>query len=315
MKGSSVNLLGGGNGPHDLTIDGDAVFKGAFGAQDALASLTVNGTSSLDGSIGTTGKQSYNGEVTLDGDVALTTQGGSITFNDKVASSQGGGHDLSLSAGAGNVTFTDAVGDDAGGRLGNITIASQGATALNGAVYAASVTSDVGGTIGINGGLVDTTGAQSYGERVVLGGDTVLKGSTVGLLGGADGSHELTIDGDAVLKGPIGAQNALAGLTVNGKSTLGQGSIATTGDQSYQGAVTLGGDVTVASRDGDIRFNDAVDGGHDMTVSADKGNVEFAGPVGQGSRLGNLTINASGDTVLTARSAPRRCKPAATATC
>ena len=298
LKGSSVNLLGGGNGPHDLTIDGDAVFKGAFGAQDALASLTVNGTSSLDGSIGTTGKQSYNGEVTLDGDVALTTQGGSITFNDKVASSQGDGHDLALSAGAGNVTFTDAVGDDAGGRLGDITIASQGATALNGAVYAASVTSDVGGTIGINGGLVDTTGAQSYGERVVLGGDTVLKGSTVGLLGGADGSHELTIDGDAVLKGPIGAQNALAGLTVNGKSTLGQGSIATTGDQSYQGAVTLGGDVTVASRDGDIRFNDAVDGGHDMTVSADKGNVEFAGPVGQGSRLGNLTINASGDTVL-----------------
>ncbi|HCQ48070.1 MAG TPA: hypothetical protein DIW53_15435 [Achromobacter sp.] len=298
LKGSSVNLLGGGNGPHDLTIDGDAVFKGAFGAQDALASLTVNGTSSLDGSIGTTGKQSYNGEVTLDGDVALTTQGGSITFNDKVASSQGDGHDLALSAGAGNVTFTDAVGDDAGGRLGDITIASQGATALNGAVYAASVTSDVGGTIGINGGLVDTTGAQSYGERVVLGGDTVLKGSTVGLLGGADGSHELTIDGDAVLKGPIGAQNALAGLTVNGKSTLGQGRIATTGDQSYQGAVTLGGDVTVASRDGDIRFNDAVDGGHDMTASADKGNVEFAGPVGQGSRLGNLTINASGDTVL-----------------
>ncbi|MGV2861852.1 filamentous hemagglutinin N-terminal domain-containing protein [Achromobacter sp. AGC39] len=298
LKGSTVSLLGGGNGKHGLTIDGDAVLKGAFGAQDVLASLTVNGTSSLDGSIGTSGKQSYNGAVTLDGDVALTTQGGSITFNDKVASSQGDGHDLSLSAGAGNVTFTDAVGDDAGGRLGNIAIASQGSTTLNDVVYAASITSDVGGTIAINGGRVDTTGAQSYDERVVLGGDTVLKGSTVGLLGGADGSHELTIDGDAVLKGPIGAQDALAGLTVNGKSTLGQGSIATTGDQSYLGAVTLGGDVTVASRDGDIRFVGAVDGGHDMTVSAGKGDVEFAGPVGQGSRLGNLTINAAGDTVL-----------------
>jgi hypothetical protein len=298
LKGSTVSLLGGGDGKHGLTIDGETVLKGAFGAQDALASLTINGTSSLDGSIGTTGEQSYNGPVTLDGDVALTTQGGSITFNDKVASSQGDGHDLSLSAGAGNVTFTDTVGDSSGGRLGDITIASKGATTLNDVVYAASITSDVGGTIGINGGLVDTTGTQSYGERAIFSGDTVLKGSTVSLLGGGDGAHDLTIDGDAVLKGPLGAQNALASLTVNGKSTLGAGSIATTGDQSFNGAVTLGGNVTVASRDGDIRFNDAVDGGHDMTVSAGKGNVDFTAPIGQGSRLGNLTVAAAGDIVL-----------------
>ncbi|MNX05531.1 hypothetical protein D3C86_351510 [compost metagenome] len=298
LKGSTVSLLGGGDGKHGLTIDGETVLKGAFGAQDALASLTINGTSSLDGSIGTTGEQSYNGPVTLDGDVALTTQGGSITFNDKVASSQGDGHDLSLSAGAGNVTFTDTVGDSSGGRLGDITIASKGATTLNDVVYAASITSDVGGTIGINGGLVDTTGTQSYGERAIFTGDTVLKGSTVSLLGGGDGAHDLTIDGDAVLKGPLGAQNALASLTVNGKSTLGAGSIATTGDQSFNGAVTLGGNVTVASRDGDIRFNDAVDGGHDMTVSTGKGNVDFTAPIGQGSRLGNLTVAAAGDIVL-----------------
>ncbi|MFF7057996.1 filamentous hemagglutinin N-terminal domain-containing protein [Achromobacter spanius] len=298
LKGSTVSLLGGGDGEHGLTIDGDAVLKGAFGAQDALASLTVNGTSSLDGSIGTTGEQSYKGSVTLDGDVTLATQGGSITFNDKVASSQGDGHDLSLATGAGDVTFTDTVGDDAGGRVGDIRIASNGATTLDGAVYAASITSDAGGTLAINGGLVDTTGTQSYGELAVLGGDTVLKGSTVSLLGGTDGPHDLTIDGDAVLKGPFGAQDALASLTVNGSSTLGQGSIATTGDQSYNGAVTLGGDLTVASRDGDIRFNDSVDGTHDLAVSAGKGKVEFAGPVGQDSRLGDLTIAAAGDTVL-----------------
>ena len=298
LKGSTVSLLGGGDGAHGLTIDGDAVLKGAFGAQDALASLTVNGTSSLDGSIGTTGEQSYNGAVTLDGDVTLTTQGGNIAFNDTVASSQGDGHGLSLSTGAGDVTFTGPVGDATGGRLGDITIASNGATTLDGAVYAASITSDAGGTLAINGGLVDTTGTQSYGELAVLGGDTVLKGSTVSLLGGGDGAHDLTIDGDAVLKGPFGAQDALASLTVNGKSTLGEGSIATTGDQSYKGAVTLGGNVLVASRDGDIGFNDSVDGTHDLAVSAGKGDVTFAGPVGQDSRLGNLTINAAGDTVL-----------------
>ncbi|SPT38985.1 Uncharacterised protein [Achromobacter denitrificans] len=298
LKGSIISLLGGGDGEHGLTIDGETVLKGAFGAQEALASLTINGTSSLDGSIGTTGEQSYNGAVSLDGDVALATQGGNITFNDKVASSQGDGHDLSLSAGAGNVTFTNTIGDNTGGRLGDITIASKGATTLNDVVYAASITSDVGGTIGINGGLVDTTGTQSYGERAIFSGDTVLKGSTVSLLGGGDGAHDLTIDGDAVLKGPLGAQNALASLTVNGKSTLGAGSIATTGDQSYSGAVTLGGNVSVASRDGDIRFNDALDGGHDLTVSAGKGNVDFTAPIGQGSRLGNLTVAAAGDIVL-----------------
>lgn len=298
LKGSSVNLLGGGDGPHGLTIDGDAVLKGPFGAQDALASLTVNGPASLDGSIGTTGEQSYNGAVVLDGDVALATQGGSVAFNDTVASSQGDAHGLSVTAGAGNVTFTDSVGDAAGGRLGDITIASSGATTLDAPVYAASVTTDAGGTLFINGGLVDTSGAQSYGERVVLGGDTVLTGTTVSLLGGGDGPHDLTIDGDAVLKGAFGAQDALASLTVTGASTLGEGSLATTGDQSYTGTVTLDGDMTVASRDGDIRFNDAVDGTHDLTVSTGTGDVAFAGPVGQDARLGNLTINAAGDTVL-----------------
>lgn len=295
LTGTHVSLLGGGDGGHDLTIDGDATLQGDFGASDALGSLTINGSITLnEGSIATVGDQAYNGTVALAGLQELNTQGGDVSFTHKVASA--GGHSLSVEAGAGNVTFEDAVGDDEGGRLGDITVRSNGATTLNGPVYAASVTTDEGGTIAIDGGLVDTIGTQSYGEIVLFGRDTVLTGTTVSLLGGGDGEHDLTIDGDAVLKGPFGSNEALASLTVNGNATLGAGSIATQGDQSYTGTVTLGGDVALASHEGDIVFDEAIDGSHDLSIVADQGDVLFAGPVGQGARLGDLTIAANGGT-------------------
>ncbi|WP_120966308.1 hypothetical protein [Comamonas sp. lk] len=300
LKGSTVSLLGGGDGAHELSIDGDAVLKGVFGAQGALSSLTIKGASSLDGRVTTTGNQLYKGAVVLDGDVKLAAQDGNITFSDKVASSQGDGYGLSLASGAGSVTFSDAVGDGTGGRLGEISIASNGATTLGGAVYAASLTTDVGGTLALNGALVDTTGTQSYGELAVLGANTNLKGSIVSLLGGGDGAHELSINGDAVLKGVFGGQDALAGLTVNGKSTLGEGRIVTTGDQSYKDSISLGGRLTVVSQEGDIRFNNSVDGAYGLTVVANQGEVTFAGPVGQGSSLGDLKIDAARDIVLDA---------------
>lgn len=301
LKGANVTLGGGVNSTDEqqgLTIEGPAVIGGPVGtgANGRLAYLTVNNDATLGGGpIKTVGEQSYQGKVLLDNDAQLSTANAKVTFNDMVVSLNGSG--LAVSSGSGDVRFADTVGS-ATGRLGDVVVNSSGATTFEKAVYAASVATNAGGTVAINGGLVDTTGTQSYGERAVFGADTVLKGSSVSLLGGGDGGHGLTIDGDAVLKGPFGANDPLANLTVKGNATLGAGSINTVGEQSYQRNVTVGGDVTVTSRTGDIGFNGAVDGGHGLNVVASQGEVTFSGPVGQTSRLGDLKVSAAGDIVL-----------------
>ncbi|WP_353630493.1 filamentous hemagglutinin N-terminal domain-containing protein [Achromobacter xylosoxidans] len=302
LKGASVTLAGGANATDErqgLTIEGPATINGPVGAgaNGRLAYLTVDGDATLGGGpLKTVGEQSYQGKVELSGNAQLSTADAKVTFNDTVTS--GNGSSLTVSSGSGDVRFAEQVGDAATGRLGALAVNSNGATTFEKAVYAASVNTDAGGTVAINGGLVDTTGTQSYGERALFGTDTVLKGSTVSLLGGGDGKHDLTIDGDAVLKGPLGANDPLASLTVKGNATLGAGSIVTDGEQSYQGNVTVGGNVSVTSRQGDIGFDRAVDGGHGLTVVANQGEVTFAGPVGQGSRLGDLKVSAAGDIVL-----------------
>ena len=73
-------------------------------------------------------------------------------------------------------------------RLGALTLNSSGTTTLAQSVKAASVTSNADGTLRINGGSVDTTGAQTYGEAAVLGANTTLSGTTVSLSAGADAS-------------------------------------------------------------------------------------------------------------------------------
>ncbi|KOQ39597.1 S-layer family protein, partial [Achromobacter xylosoxidans] len=302
LKGASVTLAGGANATDErqgLTIEGPATINGPVGAgaNGRLAYLTVDGDATLGGGpLKTVGEQSYQGKVELSGNAQLSTADAKVTFNDTVTS--GNGSSLTVSSGSGDVRFAEQVGDAATGRLGALAVNSNGATTFEKAVYAASVNTDAGGTVAINGGLVDTTGTQSYGERALFGTDTVLKGSTVSLLGGGDGKHDLTIDGDAVLKGPLGANDPLASLTVKGNATLGAGSIVTDGEQSYQGNVTVGGNVSVTSRQGDIGFDRAVDGGHGLTVVANQGEVTFAGPVGQGSRLGDLKVSAADDIVL-----------------
>ncbi|MCZ8406647.1 filamentous hemagglutinin N-terminal domain-containing protein [Achromobacter dolens] len=302
LKGASVTLAGGANSTDEdqgLTIEGPATINGPVGAgaNGRLAYLTVDGDATLGGGpLKTVGEQSYLGKVELSGNAQLSTADAKVTFNDTVTSGNGSG--LTLSSGSGDVRFAEQVGDAATGRLGALAVNSNGTTTFEKAVYAASVNTDAGGTLAINGGLIDTTGTQSYGERAVFSTDTVLKGSTVSLLGGGDGEHDLTIDGNAVLKGPLGANDPLASLTVTGNATLGAGSIVTDGEQSYQGNVTVGGNVSVTSRQGDIGFDRAVDGGHGLTVVANQGEVTFSGPVGQGSRLGDLKVSAAGDIVL-----------------
>ncbi|MGB6104411.1 MAG: hypothetical protein WBF88_11270 [Pusillimonas sp.] len=302
LNGSLITLLNGvdsamSDGRHAaLIINGDTSLTGRIGANQALASLAVNGKAALKaGSIATVGNQYYGGTVTLAGNQSMTTSTGNIRYGDAVT----GPYKLALASDSGNVSFEGAVGEDASRRLGDLTVTTAGTTRFGDVVYAKSVTVGDGaapsGAIRIDGGLIDTLGAQSLGGPVTLGGDTLLTGATITLAHGVDsaagGNAALTLNGDAHLAGDIGAKRALASLAAQGKTTLGAGSVTTLGGQDYQGPVTVTGDQSLRSLQDSIVFAGALDGIQLANLSlhaADAINVQ-----GPATGLGDLTLRAS----------------------
>ena len=296
LTGSSLSLTGGADattaGGQSLTLAGPATLAGAFGAQQALRSFSATGTSSLgSGSITTTGAQTYAGAVALTGDQVLSGTG--IAFSGTLD----GASALTVNSGSGDALFATALGGDT--RLGAVTVTSSGATTFGGTVRAASVNTDAAGTLALNGGSVNTTGTQSYGERAVLGANTTLSGTTVTLAGGADGSsaggQALTVVGDFVSNGAVGANQSLASVSVSGNSTLNT-SITTGGSQTYSGAVTLSGDTTLSGVG--VSLASTLDGTQALTVNAGSGAATFAGAVGGTTRLGALNVASSGATTF-----------------
>ena len=296
LTGTTVSLAGGAEaasaGGQGLTIAGNAALTGGFGAAKALKSLTVSGATTLNGgSVATTGAQSFGGAVLLaNAAQALSSGTGGIAF----AGTLDGGQALTLSSGTGDVTFGGAIGSTS--RLGALTVTSGGQTRFAGSVTAASVTTDAAGTLALDGGSVDTTGAQSYGERAVLGTDTVLTGSSVTLAGGADakaaGAQGLTITGDAVVNGAVGGAQALRSLSIGGRSALNGGAVTTTAAQTYGGAVTLGADAVLTGATVSLLGGGdaATTGAPGLTVN---GDAVLTGAFGSARSLRSVTVTGT----------------------
>jgi len=291
LTGTTVSLAGGVDastaGGQSLTVQGDAVL-GTVGGSQALSSLTVNGASTLGGAVATTGGQTYNGAVTLGADITLS--GGALAFNDTID----GAHALTVEAGSSDVVFDHAVGGTT--RLGALTISTAGETRLNAPVRAASLETDTAGTV-VLANTVDTTGTQTYGERVTLAANVELTGSTVSLLNGVEattaGGQSLAIQGNAVL-GNVGDTQALSSLSVSGSTTLEGSSVSTTGSQTYSGALALTDDTTLHSTGGSLVFGSTVDGpaSNTLTLRADVGDIDAVGAV----RIGKLVSSADAGT-------------------
>ena len=265
-----------GNGVDENLSGGTVAFNAPVGeAGSQNNSLTVNAGADLNGgsvSTGTSGNQTYNGTVTLGNGVDENLSGGTVAFNAPVgeAGSQNNsltvnaGADLnggSVSTGTGNQTYNGAV------TLGNGVDEnlSGGTVAFNAPVGEAgsqnnSLTVNAGADL--NGGSVSTgTGNQTYNGAVTLG----------------NGVDESLSGGTVAFNAPVGeAGSQNNSLTVNAGADLNGGSVSTgTGNQTYNGAVTLGNGV-------------------DENLSG--GTVTFNAPVGEaGSQNNSLTVNAGAD--------------------
>ena len=162
------------NGPEGLTVEtaGLTNFGGAVGDDTALAHIVTDapGLTRINGPVAnTTGDQTYNDTVILDGDTAMTAA--NATFNSTVDSQSGENNDLTVNAD--NTHFASNVGSNEA--LGSLITDGQGTTTLNGDV-------------------------TSHGDRVQFGDDLVL-GTDVNITNtGAGGVFfHKTINSDSAL--------------------------------------------------------------------------------------------------------------------
>jgi hypothetical protein len=245
------------NGGFALTTNtaGTMTLDGAVGGATALASLTTQsaGTTALNGgAVTTSGGQTYGNAVTLGADTTLTSTGGG---NIALAKTVNGGFGLTI-----NTTGTTTLGGALGGTA-PLTSMSAG-----------------GGAIIMGGGAVTTSGAQNWNGPVTLTADTTLRSTGSGNIGFAstlDGGFGLTLatGGTSTLSGAVGGTTPLASLTTNASSitastVIGGGSITTSGAQTYNAPVTLGGATTLTSTaGGNISFDLGIGGAFPLTIN------------------------------------------------
>lgn len=280
-----VSLGGTVDGGFALAVNtaGGITLAAALGGNVPLASFTTDapGTTLLSGgTVKTTGAQAYSDAVTLGADTILTsTAAAAVTL----AGTVDGAFALTLNT-AGTTTF--------GGALG-------GATPLS------SLTTDAPGSTAINGGLVKTSGAQTYGDSVTLGADTTLASNSAGnvnLKGTVDGAFALTVNtaGLTTLGAALGSSDPLASVTTDaaGATALQGGTVKTLGAQTYGDSVTLGADTAlISTAGGSINLAAAVDGAFNLAVET-AGTSRFGGAVGGLILLASVTTDAPGSTAL-----------------
>ena len=282
---------GGAIGNANLTVNASDVttFGRAVGGLQALTSLTTDaaGTTQLDGgAVQTVGNQTYQDAVTLGADATLTGL---------------------------NVSFTGTLNDGGATGNANLTVNAGGVTtfgrAVGGLQALTSLTTDAAGTTQLDGGGVQTVGDQTYQDRMTLGADATLSGVNVRFTNtlnddATPGNAKLTVtaSGETTFKQAVGRVQALTSLTTDaaGTTQVDGGEVWTTGDQTYQDAVTLGADAKLTglnvSFTGTLNDNGAI-GNANLTVNASDVTT-FGRAVGGVQALTSLTTDAAGTTQL-----------------
>jgi filamentous hemagglutinin family protein len=279
LSGTSVNFANTLNGNQNLSIIGNASFGNLVGNLAPLNSVNVSGAANLNGgAITTSGDQTYVGAVTLSTDTTLSGA------NLALGSISGGGNDLTAN-GSGVTSFNGAVN-----AINTLITDGAGSTVINGTINAGSVT--INDVATLNGGNITTSGSQDYNAAVSLGANTTLSGSTIAFGSTLDGNRSLAVDGNVTFSGAVGDNTTLQSLNVSGTSGLNGGSVRTSGDQNYQGTVTLGTDTTLGGQN--ITLGSTVNGaGRDLVIDS-SGNVIFRGTVTLDTLNILNAVNASG---------------------
>jgi hypothetical protein len=213
----------------NLTLSPSDSFIKLDGIQlSGVENLTIDGDLSLSGNL-SAGDIDIQGNTTLIGDANLTSEIVSCLSSRQInlGGTVDGAHALTAN---GTTTFD--------GEIGTTT-------------PLASLTTE-GGTASL-GGNVTTTGNQEFGSDVTLTGDTKFSsGNLFDLSGLVGGGYNVEIDaGSAAIDAKTYGVSGVADLTIPRDVGL-NGTIATTGNQSYGGDVGLLGNTTLTAGAGAI---------------------------------------------------------------
>jgi filamentous hemagglutinin family protein len=278
-------------------------FAGSFGGQAALASLTVNSplvlTAAAD--ITTTGAVAFNGTINsqaAESNSLFITAPGGVTFASSVGqttalgrlrtSGAGGtttfrGTDLDavnfveflqpflftqdLRIDSGSMTFGSTVDSSAGQHALSLNAAGSGEIRLNGDVGAQTLISSLStgpaGTTFIAGSTLNTSGDQTYGNRLQVSGTSLIAGGGITVNGfgqfvdgtlTSNGFPGITLGVGGTYRRDITANNG-GSINIGGATTLG-GNVTTNGSGgiNINGTTTIERDV-VAEGSGDININ------------------------------------------------------------
>ena len=264
LTGSTLIFNSTVDGAHSLKGNGLVEFYGAVGANTKLTSLWLTGQSYLDGSaISTTGTQRFDSLASISNS-DLTLNASAAIFNASVKSFPGSTYGLTVNGAA----------------------AFNAPIAITGRLLSFLT---VNGSASLSGGLVSTSGAQTYNGVVTLGANETLSASTVRFGNAIDGARALDIVGDAVFAwGGVGQTTPLTSLGVSGTTAFNGGGIATSGAQTYSGAVTLNGSTWLTASK--ATFGSTIDGGNPLAIT---GNAEFDGAVGGSAPLFGLWVSGT----------------------
>ncbi|HEX3658963.1 MAG TPA: hypothetical protein VHV55_24430 [Pirellulales bacterium] len=196
-------------------------------------------------------------------------------------------------AGSQNVTLSTSGGDVLVNGFSPTT-----GTALASAVTAINITA----AAGAYNNVIDLSGVSASAGFSALATVTVSTGGSYSSdqvkLGTLNASGLVSISGSG--GDAVRATGSLsAGSLSITATTITLTSVTTTGSQTYNGAVTLAANTTIASGSGNVSFNGTLDGGYNLSVDS-SGVTTFGGTVGGSIALNSLTTDAAGTTVLDA---------------
>ncbi|MBD9535481.1 filamentous hemagglutinin N-terminal domain-containing protein [Stenotrophomonas sp. STM01] len=237
------------------------------------------------------------------GSSAIALNMGGVIVADTLVANAGGG---ALAVGANiQATQTSLISDGSlqqtGGTIDANTLALQtgGGASLN---TSGNTISFIEGSVGTSLVLGNNRALSQLGALSV-GGDATFN----------NGPHAITLsNANNTFSGGVRLEGGTTTIASNGvlklraaevqsltASAIGielNGFFNSTGDQAYNGDVTLTGNASLSSSAGNIAFNGSVNGGGNLRVDA-KDEVRFGGIVGGAARLGSVEV-VSGDAIL-----------------
>lgn len=221
------------------------------------AELMINGTTltttslAVNGTVIGIGTAVLNGNMTLGASTTIGTQSLSDTL--RVNGNIDGANALTLS-GPGSIAMSGVIG---------------GTTALTTISSSANTT--------LAGGVVNTTGGQTYTGLINITQDTTLTSSSGAIsVNSVDGANALVMNSanNASVTGAIGSNTPLASLTVNSSNTtINSSLVATTGLQTYNSPVTFTNSTSTVTAS-NITFAQGVSGST-VNLNGATGNNNF----------------------------------------